>query len=310
MYRFHAVYYLKLIVLSQNHPPFPPLNQKRNREVAESVVHIPPERPRKRLRSLPVSHSLGQIISQEAASAVSASQRTHISHWAEQKTWPEGYFQQDSMHHLIARQKSTASLRRKRSDASLVTSVTPSDQRPREEKSAPYRNASYPTLLETLGDSYMDESKLGITHASMTLYQSLLKTEYITPRDTLFRDDAFHTACRNLRDRNEARILQDIARLLAPSPESLAGFGAKILMSWLKALTKAGIVVFLLQALVHTLTLQLALDELCSRTISSANSIFKLVIFQGYFLYVLPIPNVRSKVRNHRTGYCRSSEQS
>jgi hypothetical protein len=38
------------------------------------------------------------------------------------------------MHHLLAKPKSTASLRRKRSDASLVTSETPSDQRPREEE--------------------------------------------------------------------------------------------------------------------------------------------------------------------------------
>lgn len=134
------------------------------------------------------------------------------------------------MYHLIARQKSTTpSLRRKRSDASYVTSVTPSDQRPREEKSAPYRNASYPTLLETLGDSYMDESKLGITDASKVLSQNLLKKEHPTPKDTLFRDDIFPTACRNLQDKNEARIILDIARLLAPSPETLAALGAKSL---------------------------------------------------------------------------------
>lgn len=98
------------------------------------------------------------------------------------------------MHHLIARQKSTSSLRRKRSESSFITYATLSDQRPREEKSAPYRNASYPTLLETLGDSYMDESKLGITKVSKVLYQNLLKKEYTTLKDTLFRDDVFHTA--------------------------------------------------------------------------------------------------------------------
>jgi len=137
--------------------------------------------------------------------------------------------------------------------------MTPSDQRPREEKSAPYRNASYPTLLKTLGDSYMYQSELGVTDASKLLYQSLLSKEYTTPRDTLFRDDVFHTACQNLQDRNEARIIQDIARLLAPSPESLAAFGAKILTSWLKALTRAGTIVFLSQPLVRSLTLLLAL---------------------------------------------------
>ena len=130
------------------------------------------------------------------------------------------------MHHLLARQKSSVSLRRKRSETSLTRSATPSDQRPREEKSAPYRNASYPTLLETLGDSYMDESRLGITDASKALHEDLLERECTTPKETLFADDVFDTACRNVRDKNEARIILDFARLLAPSPESLAAFGA------------------------------------------------------------------------------------
>ena len=130
------------------------------------------------------------------------------------------------MHHLLARPKSSASLRRKRSETSLTRSATPSDQRPREEKSAPYRNPSYPTLLETLGDSYMDEYKLGITGASKALHEDLLKKECTTPKETLFRNDVFDTACRNMRDKNEARIILDFARLLAPSSESLAAFGA------------------------------------------------------------------------------------
>ncbi|KAL8830306.1 MAG: hypothetical protein Q9170_005789 [Blastenia crenularia] len=133
------------------------------------------------------------------------------------------------MHHLIARQESTASLKRKRSEASVESSVTASDQRPREEKSAPYRNASYSGLLESLGNSYMDDDELGITDESKSLYQVLLKTKYSTPIHSLFRDDIFHTVCRNLRDKNEARIILDIARLLAPSPEVLAAFGVKSL---------------------------------------------------------------------------------
>ena len=134
------------------------------------------------------------------------------------------------MQNLLARQRSSASLRRKRSDSSLVTSVasTQSDQRPREEKSAPYRSTSYAVLLEALGNSYMDDdSEQGITNDSKILCQSLLASRYTTPKDTLFRDDVFPTACRNLRDKNEARVIQDIARLLVPSPESLAAFGAK-----------------------------------------------------------------------------------
>ena len=229
MYIFLLVHYLELTypTESQNHRPLPLKGHKRPREAEHPANHIPTERPQKRFRPSPAGPSCGKIIGQEAASAISAPQRSHICHWAEQKTWPREYFQMASMHHLIARQKSMASLRRKRSESSLVTSGTQSDQRPREEKSAPYRNASYPTLLETLGDSYMDESQLGIMDASKLLYQNLLRKEYTTPKATLFRDDVFHTACRNLRDKNEARIIQDIARLLVPSPETLAAFGAK-----------------------------------------------------------------------------------
>ena len=131
------------------------------------------------------------------------------------------------MYHLLARKKSAGSLRRKRSDSSLVTSVTPSDQRPREEKSAPYRSPMYETLLESLGNSYMKSSKLGISDASKALCQGLLEKKYDTPKDTLFRDDAFQTACENLQGKNESRVILDIARLLVPSPEALAALGAE-----------------------------------------------------------------------------------
>ena len=111
------------------------------------------------------------------------------------------------MHLLTARQKSTASLQRKRSDASFGTSVTPSDQKPREERRALYRKASYSTSLELLGDSYMYESKLGITNASKIFCQGLLEKTYPTPKDILFRNDAFTKACGNLQDKNKTRII-------------------------------------------------------------------------------------------------------
>ncbi|KAL8952978.1 MAG: hypothetical protein Q9222_001154 [Ikaeria aurantiellina] len=195
-----------------------------------TVISI--DRPQKRRRSNPSHPTPKQDIEGErkAVSHVSAGLQ-HIEHWVEQHTWPEEYYQQgkSSMHHLRAEQKSTASLQRKRSEASLVSSAasTFSDQKPREEKSAPYRSTSYTILLETLGNSYMDDSDLGILKESKTLYYNLLASMYSIPKDTLFRDDVFATACRNLRDKNEARIILDLARLLAPSPESLAAFGAK-----------------------------------------------------------------------------------
>ena len=206
-----------------------PLSPKRPKRllVADGPKnHVPIGRPQKWLRRSPFSSSHKQTFDQGTVNGLSASQQSHISHWAEQSTWPEEYFAENRMHHLLARKKSSASLRRKQSESSLTRSVTPSDQRPREEKSAPYRTASYPTLLETLGDSYMRASALDITDASKALHENLLKRECTTPKETLFSDHVFHKACENLQDKNEARIIIDFARLLAPSPESLAAFGA------------------------------------------------------------------------------------
>jgi hypothetical protein len=131
------------------------------------------------------------------------------------------------LNHLLAGKKSSSSLRGKQSEVSSVTasSTTPSDQKPREAKSAPYTRPSYTTVLATKG-SFMDKSDLGITDASKTLCRILLENEQTTPQDSLFRDDVFDKACRKLQDRNEARVVQDIARLIVPSAETLATYGA------------------------------------------------------------------------------------
>jgi len=131
------------------------------------------------------------------------------------------------LNHLLARKKSSSSLRGKQSEAGSVTpsSTTPSDQKPREAKSAPYTRPSYPTILRTKG-SFMDKSNLGITDASKSLCRILLEKEQMVPQDSLFRDDIFDKACRKLQDRNEARVVQDISRLIVPSAETLATYGA------------------------------------------------------------------------------------
>ncbi|GAB1312001.1 hypothetical protein MFIFM68171_02211 [Madurella fahalii] len=121
--------------------------------------------------------------------------------------------------HLLARKKSSSTLSRKRWNP--ATSATPSDQKPREEKSAPYRDMRYPLLLQTKG-LYMDISELGITDVSKHLIKDLLSTEQLVPKETLFDDDIFVDACRNLENKNEARIIFAISRLIVPSVESLA----------------------------------------------------------------------------------------
>ncbi|KAJ4307309.1 hypothetical protein N0V88_000692 [Collariella sp. IMI 366227] len=122
-------------------------------------------------------------------------------------------------HRLLARKKSSSNLSRKRSNS--ATSTTPSDQKPREEKSAPYRDARYPLLLQTKG-SYMGISELGITDGSKQLIRGLLDDEQPVPQGTLFDDEIFVDACYNLENKNEARIIQEISRLIVPSAESLA----------------------------------------------------------------------------------------
>lgn len=129
------------------------------------------------------------------------------------------------MERVLARKKSSSSLIRKRSEPGSTSSATPSDQRPREEKSAPYRNPRYKTLLETKG-SFMDKSDLGIADESKALCRSLLEEEQPPPQDSLFRDDIFEMTCRKVEDRNEARVMRDITPLIVPSAEILATYGA------------------------------------------------------------------------------------
>jgi len=53
-----------------------------------------------------------------------------------------------------------------------------------------------------------------------------LDSEQDVPKDSLFRDDLFERTCRKIQDRNEARVIQDISRLIVPSAETLATYGA------------------------------------------------------------------------------------
>lgn len=121
-------------------------------------------------------------------------------------------------------QKRTLASLRKRSNSS--TSITPSDQKPREEKSALYRDLRYKTLLETKG-SFMDKSDLGIANESKKLCELLLESEQTTPQDSLFRSDIFESTCRKVEDKNEARIIQDISPLIVPRAETLCTYGAE-----------------------------------------------------------------------------------
>jgi hypothetical protein len=91
------------------------------------------------------------------------------------------------MNHLFARKKSSLSLCSKQSEAgsAALSFTTPSDQKPKEAKSAPYQSLQYKILLKTKG-SFIRKSELGIIDTSKTVCQTLLKAKQTVPEDSLF----------------------------------------------------------------------------------------------------------------------------
>ncbi|KAK4182104.1 hypothetical protein QBC35DRAFT_468339 [Podospora australis] len=210
------------------HSPAPV--QSRGRKRKQSIEHAPNPDP-KRQRTFPPCPT-EDAFGEPAISGGAHKHTDPVAFWAKEGRWPE---EQDwpeeisekafTMDRLpLARKKSSFNLSRKRSNP--VTSTTPSDQKPREEKSAPYRDQRYETLLELKG-SYMTKAPLGLASASETLYRSLLEKPSPVPSDTLFRDDIFETTCQKIHNKNEARVIQDISRLIVPLAESFATFGTK-----------------------------------------------------------------------------------
>ena len=132
------------------------------------------------------------------------------------------------MNHLLARKKSSSSLRGKQSEDGFTapSSTTPSHQKPREAKSTSYKRPSYETVLSTRG-SFMGKFDLGITHVSKILYRYLLEAEQPVPQDPLFRDDLLDENCESVRARNEAMVVRDISPLICPSAQVRRIYGAK-----------------------------------------------------------------------------------
>ena len=66
----------------------------------------------------------------------------------------------------------------------------------------------------------------------------LLRKEQTIPQESLFRKDIFKKTCRKIEDRNEARVIQDISRLIVPSAETLATYGATHLEHLIEAVNE------------------------------------------------------------------------
>lgn len=68
----------------------------------------------------------------------------------------------------------------------------------------------------------MHKSPLDITDKSRNLYKTLLNTEQPAPKNSLFDNNTFEKICEKLLNKNKARVIQDISRLIVPSVEQYA----------------------------------------------------------------------------------------
>jgi hypothetical protein len=194
----------------------------------------------KRRRKSPPQSAIEDTIGENAAVGDSGEEINPLEYWRRELRWPKEYFESESnMNHLLARKKSSSSLRGKQLEtgSAAPSSTTPSDQKPREAKSAPYQSPQYRILLETKG-SFMRKSDLGIADTSKTVCRTLLEAQQIVPEVSLFQDDLFDETCEMIQDRNEAKVIQDIARLIVPSAQSLAIRGAKHLKTLIESVNE------------------------------------------------------------------------
>ena len=224
----------------------------------------------------------------------------------ENDSWFEKYWEPESnMSCVLAKKKSSSSLRSKHSSANSGSTKL-SDQKQREIKSSPYKDPRYKTLLATK-NSFLYESGLGITGKSKADCQSLLCAEQPVPNSSLFRDDLFESTCQNIQDRNETRIIRDISLLIVPSAETLATYGATNLQCLIEStnegwnnsipVTKTRpqpdySVGFRREALTE--------DQL-KKLGPFVGDLTDNSFFRGHVLHVLPLPNLRSKMR--RCGF-------
>ncbi|KAF1995219.1 hypothetical protein P154DRAFT_349514 [Amniculicola lignicola CBS 123094] len=173
-----------------------------------------------------------------------------VEYWAKEGRWPKKYFEQDdqtrayltrdldeeswlekywwpNMDHVLARKKSSSSLRRMQSEpgSSAPSSTTPSEK-PREEKSSPYNHVRYEVLLGTKS-VFMDEDDEGPERECREFCRKLLEADRNVPEVSRFSETVFRSTCRRLRKANEAKVIDKIGRLIVPSAEDLADFGLK-----------------------------------------------------------------------------------
>ncbi|KAF2452528.1 hypothetical protein BDY21DRAFT_157141 [Lineolata rhizophorae] len=182
-------------------------------ELSADIVNVPSPRSPQASASLAApSRPAGR-----EAELASRAPINPVDYWRREHRWPKEYFEPGIMSHLRPRKRSTPS----------PISTTSTDQKPGE-SSASYHGSRFIISFQAKG-SFMQNSDLGITENSRAMCLDLLRAEQTVPAESLFRDDIFRRTCQNIEDRNEARIVQDITRLIVPSAETFATFGARSL---------------------------------------------------------------------------------
>ncbi|KAL7917247.1 hypothetical protein ACQKWADRAFT_326069 [Trichoderma austrokoningii] len=159
------------------------------------------------------------------ATIANADASNPIDFWIKEGRWPSYLFEPE-LELLLAQKLSLSAFGGRRRSISASSITTPSDQKPREERNTMYRDPRY-TILFKIKGTFLFNLELDITDESKSLCKDLLERKQVFPENSLFHDDFFHSACQNLQDQNEARIIQDISRLIVPSAESLATCGAE-----------------------------------------------------------------------------------
>ena len=84
----------------------------------------------------------------------------------------------------------------------------------------------------------MNEDREGPKKGSKDLCRNLLAEDQDIPQISRFSDTIFKLTCRRIDGRNEAKVIQDITRLIVPSAEELADFGAEHLECLVEAVNE------------------------------------------------------------------------
>lgn len=144
-----------------------------------------------------------------------------VEFWTKQGTWPPPYYSAPNFDRILARRHSHSSFVRKILDSSSSTSS--SNGKLPNHNAAPFRDPLHGMFFKPR-DSTMEEAapEAGITDESESQVCDLLTHEQVFPTGTIFDDGVFAAACRQLQDKSQARIVQDISRLIVPSAETLA----------------------------------------------------------------------------------------